>query len=150
MFCDGRPSVEVSCRCGSWVDQGFRFVSSRFVSVMLLAVVYGRYGVRAVIQQCPTARLMCGGVAVRSTIPGPGRENTGDANAGRAGRGDNRWAQYAGSTWRTQHAAQIAGRRYRRSRRAGTAGGNKGWAEVVVVAVEVVTTVAEPCWSEPV
>ena len=36
VFCFGRPSVWVSCRCGSRVDySGFRLVSSRFVSFRL-------------------------------------------------------------------------------------------------------------------
>lgn len=57
-----------------WIAGGLRvsprFVSSRFVSAMLLPEVYGRYGVQAVMQQCPVVRWMGGGVAVRFTIPG--------------------------------------------------------------------------------
>ena len=111
------------------------FVSSRLVSFRLGNA--SSRGIWEIGRPGSGVAMSCPGVGGRwccSALyyPWQGTENTGDGDAGRAGRGDNRRAQYAGSGWWTQHAAQTAGRRYRRSRRAGAAGGN-GWAAVVMV-----------------
>ena len=84
-----------------WIAGGlfrvsFRLVSFRFVSAMLLPVVY----IGAVMQQIRVLESM-GGCCCRCNAlcyPWQGRENTGDGNAGRPGRGHNRRAPYAGST----------------------------------------------------
>jgi hypothetical protein len=73
------------------------------------------------MQQCPVLRSMDGGVAVRSTIPGKEeRILETEMQAGRAAGTIGGHSMQA-----VQHAAQIAGQRYRRSRRAGAAGGKR-------------------------
>ena len=129
-----------------WIAGGLRvsprLVSSRFVSAMLLSVVCGREDVRAVVQQYAVLEIdgwcCCGALH----YPWQGRENTRDGNAGRAGRGDNGRAQYAGSTWRTQHAARQQGNNIasaqgwcsgREAMSGGGGGGGGGGGETVVM-----------------
>ena len=82
MFCSGRPGV---VRVGVDVDRGWvdlrvspGLVSSRFVSAMLLPVVYGREGVRAVMQCCPVLEIDGWWCCSALYCPWQGRENTGD------------------------------------------------------------------------